>query len=255
MTENQQGRQILQQFFQRSTQTPKVAFDWVTIPAGGFVRGSDRSKDLLAAGNETPQRQIYLSTYQIARMPVTNAQYNVFVDATGHRTPEHWHGKEIPSGKANHPVVNVSWHDAMAFCTWAGARLPSEAEWEKAARGTDGRLYPWGNQPPDEQCCNFNRAENVDATAPVGSYPNGASLYGVLDMAGHVWEWVCDWYQSDYYSISPGSNPQGPTTGTFRVLRGGSWLDAVDAVRCADRFGIPPDYWVNSLGFRCARTL
>ncbi|MBI1294267.1 SUMF1/EgtB/PvdO family nonheme iron enzyme [bacterium] len=220
------------------------------MPAGAFVRGSDIN--YTAVGNETPQRQIYLSTYQIARMPVTNAQYNVFVDATGHRTPEHWHGKEIPSGKANHPVVNVSWHDAMAFCTWAGVRLPSEAEWEKAARGTDGHIYPWGNQSPDVKRCNFNR--NVCDTTAVGSYPAGVSPYGVMDMAGNVWEWVHDWYQSDYYSVSPDSNPQGPATGICRVMRGGSWFNLDYYVRSANRDYNHPGSWHYDLGFRCVRS-
>ncbi len=253
MTENRKWWQILRKFVQRITQTPKIALDWVTIPAGAFVRGSDRSKDLLAAGNETPQRQIYLSTYQIARMPVTNAQYKVFVDATGHRTPEHWHGKEMPSGKANHPVVNVSWQDAVAFCTWAGVRLPSEAEWEKAACGTDGYIYPWGNQPPDVNRCNFNR--NVDDTTPVDNYPAGASPYGVMDMAGNVWEWVNDCYQDDYYSVSPSINPPGPATGSFRVLRGGSWFELGDNnVRSAHRNSNHPAFWSFDNGFRCARS-
>ncbi|MBI1298289.1 SUMF1/EgtB/PvdO family nonheme iron enzyme [bacterium] len=254
MVQKQQLRQILQQLVQRLTNTPKVVFDWVTIPEGAFLWGSDTSKDLMAAGNETPQRQIYLSVYRIMRMPVTNAQYKVFVDATGHRTPEHWHGKEIPKKKANHPVVNVSWRDAMSFCTWAGARLPSEAEWEKAARGTGGRIYPWGNQPPAAKRCNFNR--NVDDTASVGSYPAGASPYRVMDMAGNVWEWVNDWYQDDYYSVSPDNNPKGPATGTFRVLRGGSWFELGDNnVRSAHRNNNHPAFWSYDNGFRCARSL
>ena len=227
-------------------------FDWVTIPAGAFVRGSDTSKDLLAVDNETPQRQIYLSTYQIMRMPVTNAEYKVFVDATDHRPPHHWIGREIPKDKANHPVINVSWRDAMAFCTWAGVRLPSEAEWEKAACGTDGHIYPWGNQPPDVKRCNFNR--NVRDTSAVGSYPAGASPYGVMDMAGNVWEWVNDWYQASYYSVSPGSNPLGPTTGESCVLRGGSWGNGDNFVRSACRGYNHPDVWFNFYSFRCVRS-
>jgi formylglycine-generating enzyme required for sulfatase activity len=243
----------LQQFFQRLTRRPKIAIEWITIPAGTFLWGSDPSKDLMAAADETPIREIYLSTYQIMRMPVTNAQYKVFVDVTGHRTPEHWYGKEIPGRRANHPVVNVSWRDAVAFCTWAGGRLPSEAEWEKAARGTDGRIYPWGNQPPDEQHCNFNR--NVDDTTPVGSYPAGAGPYGAMDMAGNVWEWVNDWYEENYYSISPGSNPQGPATGRFRVLRGGSWFEVGDNyLRSAHRYDNHPAFWSYDNGFRCVRS-
>jgi len=252
MVQNQQLRRIMRKLVQRSTKTTKIAFDWVTILAGVFVRGSDVVNDFTAASrNETPQRQIYLPTYQITRMPVTNAQYKIFVDATGYQTPANWVDREMPSMRANHPVIDVSWRDAVAFCTWAGVRLPSEAEWEKAARGADGRIYPWGNQPPDVKRCNFNR--NVDDTTPVDNYPAGASPYGVLDMAGNVWEWVNDWYQADYYSVSPDSNPPGPVTGEYRVLRGGSWNGGDFNVRSAKRNYYHPGSSVShGIGFRCA---
>jgi formylglycine-generating enzyme required for sulfatase activity len=227
-------------------------FDWVTIPAGAFLRGSDTSKDKQAYDNETSQRRIYLSEYQIARVPVTNTQYKVFVDATGHRKPEHWIGREIPKGKTDHPVVYVTWQDAMAFCTWAGVRLPTEAEWEKAARGpSDTRKYPWGDAAPDNTLLNYN--ENVGDTTAVGSYPAGASPYGVLDMAGNVWEWVNDWHR-EYYGVSLGSNPQGPATGQNRVLRGGSWDVSGINVRCANRVSLHPGNWNSNIGFRCVRS-
>ena len=153
---------------------------------------------------------------------------------------------------ADYPVVNVTWYQADAFCTWIGARLPTEAEWENAARGMDGRIYPWGDQVPTQELANF--AENVGDTTPVGSYLAGASPYGVMDMAGNVWEWMNDWYDSDYYSQSSSENPQGPATGEYRVLRGGSWYGYDYNVRSALRNYRGPDYWDSLVGFRCARS-
>ena len=225
----------------------QIGLEWVTVPAGEFTMGSNDS------GDEQPIHQVYLSEYQIARHPVTNAQYELFVKANSYAAPKHWKNKKIPPGKENHPVVNVSWKDAQTFCAWAGVRLPTEAEWEKAARGTDGRKYPWGNEPPTEELCNFN--SNVGDTTPIGSYPKGASPYGVLDMAGNVWEWVNDWYDEKYYSVSPSVNPQGPASGTRRVLRGGSWLVNDHYVRSADRVNYIPDIWGDLFGFRCVRSL
>ena len=224
----------------------ELGFDWVPIPAGEFMMGSNERD------NQKSIHRMHLSAYQIARHPVTNAQYAAFVKAKSHRVPKHWKGGKIPRGKENHPGVWVSWEDARAFCAWAGVRLPTEAEWEKAARGTDGRKYPWGNEPPTKELCNFNR--NVGDTTPVGEYPKGASPYGVLDMAGNVWEWVNDWYSKDYYRVSPGANPQGPETGERRVLRGGSWNYSGSNVRSALRFDNFPDYWDNYLGFRWVRS-
>jgi formylglycine-generating enzyme required for sulfatase activity len=225
----------------------QIGLEWVTVPAGEFTMGSNDS------GDEQPIHQVYLSEYQIARHPVTNAQYELFVKANSYAAPKHWKNKKIPPGKENHPVVNVSWKDAQTFCAWAGVRLPTEAEWEKAARGTDGRKYPWGNEPPTEELCNFN--SNVGDTTPIGSYPKGASPYGVLDMAGNVWEWVNDWYDEKYYSVSPSVNPQGPASGTRRVLRGGSWFNGDGNVRSARRSIFDPDVWINFVGFRCVRSL
>ena len=219
--------------------------EWVTVRAGEFTMGSNDYRD------EKPIHRVHLSEYQIARHPVTNAQYELFVKANSYAAPKHWENGKIPPGKENHPVVNVSWKDAQAFCAWAGVRLPTEAEWEKAARGTDGRKYPWGNEPPTMELCNFN--SNVGGTTPVGSYPKGASPYGVLDMAGNVWEWVNDWYDGSYYSQSPSENPQGPATGKYRVLRGGSWYDDDNYVRSAYRAALPA--WFGYLGFRCVRSL
>ncbi|MDH7487092.1 MAG: bifunctional serine/threonine-protein kinase/formylglycine-generating enzyme family protein [Anaerolineae bacterium] len=226
-----------------------IAFDWVTIPAGEFLMGSDTKRDGNAYGDEQPQHRVYLAEYQMARVPVTNAQYKVFVDATGHGAPRHWPGGKIPAGKKDHPVVYVSWHDAQAFCRWAGVRLPTEAEWEKAARGTDGRRYPWGDSAPD--CSKAQYSGCGRTTVAVGSKPAGASPYGVLDMAGNVWEWCQDWYGSGYYASSPQRNPQGPGPGVSRVVRGGSWDFDEWRVRAANRGRLDPVFRDFDVGFRC----
>lgn len=162
-------------------------------------------------------------------------QYAQFVKATGHRSPKHWKNGKIPSGKADHPMVHISQADSVAFSKWAGAQLPTEAQWEKAAWGTDGRVYPWGNAKPNDKFCNFNG--NVGDTTSVDKYPKGASPYGCLDMAGNVCEWVADWYDDNYDQSSPKQNPTGPKSGINRVLRGGYWYDNQVDVRVAIRDG------------------
>jgi formylglycine-generating enzyme required for sulfatase activity len=194
----------------------QIGIELVQIPTGEFLYGDDK-------------RRVYLPEYWIAKTPVTNRQYKAFVDATRHRTPPHWKSGKIPVGKEDHPIVYVSWHDAAAFCQWAGVALPSEQQWEKAARGTDGRKYPWGAAEPDKHRCNFNR--DVGDTTPVGKYPAGAN--GLFDMAGNVWEWCADWYE------------QGG-----RVMRGGSWLVSARWVRCAYRDWSNPGSRYDSVGFR-----
>ena len=257
----------------------------VYVPAGEFRMGSEAGYD-----DEKPVHTVYLDAYWIDQTEVTNAQFTQFVAATGYKTTAeqegwgwaynataaewqqvsgaYWQRPQGPgsslNGLANHPVVQVSWLDAAAYCTWAGRRLPTEAEWEKAARGTDARAYPWGNQFDGSRLnfcdrnCPFDwRDSGVDDgyefTAPVGSYPTGASPYGALDMAGNVWEWVADWYDSSYYQNSPARNPQGPATGEYRALRGGSWLYFDDFVRAANRYYYPPADRSSDFGFRCAQ--
>ncbi len=220
------------------------------VSAGEFVMGSNDND------NEKPPHTVYLNSFYIDCYPVTNAEYKKFVDATKHSPPSHWQNGKIPPGKENHPVVNVSWHDAMAYAQWAGKRLPTEAEWEKAA-SWDGlkkekRVYPWGDDFDANKC---NSSESgIGDTTPVGKYsPRGDSFYGVADMAGNVWEWCADWYSENYYKNSPPENPQGPASGQYRVLRGGSWDDDSDYVRAAFRFNSEPDDRGGSMGFRCAQ--
>ncbi|MBU6351134.1 MAG: formylglycine-generating enzyme family protein [Chloroflexi bacterium] len=245
----------------------------ILIPAGSFQMGCDSSNPAENGCNngwqndELPLHTVTLDAYYIDKYEVTNARYKACVDAGGCTAPaggvDSWTRSPYygTSTYADYPVVKVTWNQASAFCAWAGGRLPTEAEWEKAARGSsDTRKYPWGNSAPDCTKLNYGyyNGDCVGDTSRVGFYPSGASPYGVMDMAGNVWEWVNDWYDSDYYSVSPGVNPQGPSTapstGSYRVLRGGSWFVIGNYVRSASRFYNVPDHWVNYYGFRCVRS-
>lgn len=219
----------------------------VFIPAGEFLRGSHDS-DLNADEDEKPQHTVSLDAFWIDRIEVTNDMYRQCVQSEQCTEPAHSprYGS-IEYG--NHPALGISWDQAVEYCTWAGRRLPTEAEWEKAARGTDGRIYPWGNEAPDPTRLNFDHL--IDDTVEVGNYPAGASPYGVLDMAGNVWEWVADGYDENYYAESPEKNPQGGVSVNRRVLRGGSWSTQAHNVRVSNRFwGFPGRN--DTDGFRCA---
>ena len=254
-----------------------VPIEFVHIPAGEFLMGSDSKKDRHAFDDELPQHIVYLSEYWMGKSPVTNRQFDAFVQATGYLTTAEkaekgfrWVGEDIevkgacwrhPFGpgsnlrnKENHPVMFVSWSDAQAFCGWLSQksgkafRLPSEAEWEKAARGMDERIYPWGNQIPTLTLCNFN--DMIGGTTPVGTYDSaGNSPYGCTNMAGNIWQWCADW--KDSYSDSRRENPVGPSTGTLRVLRGGCWSSPGYGVRSAFRGCGNDEKVYDYQSFRC----
>jgi sulfatase modifying factor 1 len=254
----------------------------------GSLRGGDL--DLQVFTDEQPQHTVYVDAFWMDQTEVTVAMFRAFVEATGYRTSaeregwgnpwregpmeEEWpkvpgadwlhpHGPES-SAEDDHPVVQVSWDDAAAYCEWAGGHLPTEAQWEKVARGRLGRLWPWGNtydgtrgsfcdaQCPIERWKHNTYDDGYALTAPVGSFPSGASPYGALDMAGNVWEWVADWYDDSYYADSPPENPSGPDSGTVRAMRGGSWFDTESWVRCTVRHQNPPWSRCDDVGFRCA---
>jgi formylglycine-generating enzyme required for sulfatase activity len=228
----------------------------VLIPAGAFLMGSN-----LGYPAERPEHCAFIDAFYLSSSLVTNEQYARFVQETGHHVPylddrraqrENWDQETslYPSERTRHPVVLVSWRDAQAYCEWAGGRLPTEAEWERAARGgMEGRLYPWGDRI-DSSLANY---DNQNGTTPVGSYPPNA--YGLHDMAGNVWEWVADWYNPRYYACSPSDNPPGPELGLTKVLRGGAWLLFPEFCRVAYRFRNSPDFRFNLIGFRLARSL
>jgi serine/threonine-protein kinase len=242
----------------------KDGMEQVYVPSGSFMMGSFNGDS-----HEQPAHEVYLDGYWIDKFEVTNAQYEKCVDEGKCETPfknatftrASYFGTAI---YANYPVVYVSWAKAKAYCEWAGGRLPTEAEWEKAARGnTDTRVYPWGGALDggkanycDRNCESDKKDQNVNDgyadTAPIGYYPGGASPFGVMDMAGNVWEWVADWYGAEYYSRqTTWSNPTGPTSGEDRVIRGGSWINTAIIMRVSNRYSYSSDTTYSSIGFRC----
>jgi iron(II)-dependent oxidoreductase len=217
---------------------------------------------------ELPQRRVYLDAFEIDKYEVTALQYLKFVLATERPPLLDWRygGGNFQESMAHHPVMHVTWYDADAFCKWAGKRLPTEAEWEKAARGEDGRINPWGNQPAGLSRANFGRTglsgpvrdrpERLLLYPPIISvdkYDNAVSPYGAYQMLGNVSEWVADWYDKDYYAAAPDRNPKGPAQGTQKAFRGGGWMDSTTTMRAAMRNGTDPTVKINWMGFRCAR--
>jgi len=221
---------------------------YVYVPAGPFDMGLDEG-----GFDEQPQHEVELDAFWIMQTEVTNEQYEkcVVADVCSPPFNSDWGTDEFWANYDTHPVTEVTWEQAVTYAEWAGGRLPTEAEWEKAARGDDGRRYPWGNTTPSEQRLNYN--DNVGDTTPVGSYPEGASPYGALDMAGNVWEWVADWYGEAYYAASPRENPTGPAQGERRVLRGGAYDSPLYNVGATYREGAAiTDRW-DRYGFRVVR--
>ena len=233
----------------------------VRVPAGQFLMGTE-----VRARNERPEHTVTLDDYYIDQFEVTFASFAEFLNAKGnqfegnanwveandpdlriHEVDGVW---QVDAGSENYPMVEMTWYGARAYCEWRGGRLPSEAEWEKAARGPDGRTFPWGEEISCEQA---NYAGCTYAAMPVDSLPAGASPYGAYHMAGNVMEWVSDWYDIEYYANSPAENPTGPETGDFRLLRGGTWLHAAGNVRTTYRFPKLPVLTYVTVGFRCAR--
>jgi len=296
----------------RSDEKQKLPEDMVLIPEGPFLMGSteneinkllelDTNVEASRFDVEIPQREVYMSAYLIDKYPVTNAEYKKFIESGGYKQRDFWsdagwdyvlQAKLLDSGGVHSaldgeddcPVVNVSWYEAEAFAKYMGKRLPTEAEWEKAVRGTDGRIYPWGNEFDKTK---LNCAESkIEKPTPVTKYPEGISDYGCFDMAGNVWEWTADWFDSQYYRSAPDRDPQGPakaedkpffgrpedvgtsiyelepaeagssTLSDCKVLRGGSWNGGgVIHIRCANRDYDEPDYKNDTIGFRCARSV
>ncbi|WP_447970909.1 formylglycine-generating enzyme family protein [Nitrospira sp. M1] len=221
------------------------------IPRSEFTMGSQEH------GDEIPH-QVVLDSYYIDKFEVSNKDYREFLKSSGHTAPAYWDDPRL--NKPEQPVVGVNWYDASKFCEWKGKRLPTEAEWELGAKGPRGSHYPWGHKLTKAKA---NYGQNVGKTSPVNSYPEGASDYGLYNMAGNVFEWVSDWYDPNYYEVSPAMNPQGPATGidfanqgAVKVLKGGSWLAPASSLHTSHRFWNQPEnnsYGVG-LGFRCAKS-
>ena len=241
---------------------PRDSVEMVYVPAGNFLMGTSQAdlafyEDFFPLRkakryvNEMPQRTVYVDAFLIDIHEVTNRQYQKFLAETGYQPQDYVHTP--PHDNPDYPAMVMVWEDALAYAEWVGKRLPTEAEWEKAARGTDGRIWPWGSEWDDTRLSGNDGTGDKDGykqTAPVGQFPQGASPYGALDMAGNLWEWVSDWYDADYFLTAPSNNPKGPIDGDGHVLKGGDWSVNKDYTRCAGRLGGNPGSMLR--GFRCA---
>ena len=234
--------------------TLRDSVEMKTIPAGEFIMGSKKEE---GRADERPQRKIYLDTYEIDSHEVSNNHYLNFIQSTGRKDPLNPYSEKLLSDEAgigNLPIVQVTWYDAVDYCRWAGKHLPSEAQWEKAARGEKGLVFPWGSKKPSQKLANYQKNwDGIQTLWPVSAKIESSSPYGVIGMAGNAREWVKDWYSPEYYKTAPSSNPQGPGVGILKVIKGGSWHSFKSDIRSASRgkggFALKTD----GIGFRCAK--
>jgi len=258
---------LLNVVFSIGVSAEEIENSLILIPGGTFTMGNEKR-----APDERPTHKVYLDAYYISKYEVTNAEYYEFwrslqtnnsknTQELIQHTPENFtylpHIGDWPERATkfpNHPVVGVSWHDAKAYAEWKDMRLPTEAEWEKAARGYSDRTWPWGNAIKPYANTSDKNDGYENRIAPVGSFPKGKSYFGVMDMAGNVWEWTADWYSDVYYFHSPKKNPTGPTVGSWRVIRGGSWIDTLPRCSTTFRYYFYPTLKTSSVGFRVAKT-
>ncbi|MBI4495878.1 MAG: formylglycine-generating enzyme family protein [Deltaproteobacteria bacterium] len=243
--------------------TDSLGGEMVLVSAGPFLMGAEEEEGL---PDELPAHRVHLDEFYIDRCEVAAADFARFLNEKGNPRLAYFREDEGSTilkiadryrprpGYEKHPATNVSWLGASEYARWLGKRLPTEAEWEKAAKGGQDRKYPWGNDPPDEKKARFGRSLlGYGELMPVRSLPEGASPYGCYHLAGNVWEWVADWYGEDYYRVSPEKNPPGPAAGKARVIRGGAWYSNARTIRAAARMRFNPESRNAQNGFRCAK--
>ena len=231
-----------------ATITGKDGASMVLVPAGEFTMGSDEGDD-----DEQPVHRVFLDSFYLDMFEVTNGRFAKFVAAIQSEPPWGFADQETPVVRADHPVRWVNWLEATGYCLWAGKRLPTEAEWEKAARGPEGRVYPWGTEPPTPAHAVFGLKEGTETVSPIGNRDLGRSPYGAHDLAGNLYEWVADWYDESIYTRQPTINPRGPVEGTTKGQRGGSYINSPYRLRTSFRTKSDPTEHDPHVGFRCAQ--